>query len=141
MIVKKEIKRYNEKVLRFELKEMKKVKEYAEEVYERKSYLENSALEEIRTQFRMRTKMIDAKFNFKNKSNYRRELWLCYSCKRSIETQSHLLWCPAYQHLREGKRLDSDKDLVQYIINVLQYRDDLEEELKRKTDKRNEEKV
>ena len=44
-------------------------------------------------------------------------------------------------HLREGKIIDSEKDLVQYIINVLQYRNDLEEELKRKTDKRNEEKV
>ena len=57
---------------------------------------------------------------------------MCDSCKRAIESQSHLLWCPAYQHLREGKSLDSDKDLTQYIINVLQYRDDLDEEMKKK---------
>ena len=42
---------------------------------------------------------------------------------------------------KEGKRLDWDKDLVLYIINVLQYRDDLDEELKRKKEKINEEKV
>ena len=132
MILKKEIKNYNEKVLRHELKDLKKLEEYKEEPYERKQYLKNLTLEEIRTKFRMRTKMIDAKFNYKNKSNYRRELWMCDSCKRAIESQSHLLWCPAYQHLREGKSLDSDKDLTQYIINVLQYRDDLDEEKKKK---------
>ena len=53
---------------------------------------------------------------------WKNELWLCDSCQKSIETQSHLLWCPTYKNLRAGKNLDSDKDLVNYIKHVLQYR-------------------
>ena len=43
--------------------------------------------------------------------------------KRAIETNSHVLWCPAYQNLREGKSLESDKDLAQYLMNVLKIRE------------------
>ena len=70
--------------------------------------------------------MTEAKFNFKNDRNYRKELWLCDWCEKAIESQSHLQWCPAYKNLREGKSLDSDKDLVNYIQSVLVMRDKLD---------------
>ena len=70
--------------------------------------------------------MTEAKFNFKNDRTNRKDLWLCDSCEKAIESQSHLLWCPAYKNLREGKSLDSDKDLVTYIQSVLLLRDNLD---------------
>ena len=69
--------------------------------------------------------MIDAKMNFKNKDNYSKELWQCDSCEKSIESQSHLLWCPAYANLRDGKNLRDDKDLIVYIKKVMQVREEL----------------
>ena len=66
--------------------------------------------------------MVPAKFNFKNMKNYSRELWKCDSCETAIESQSHILCCPAYQQFRAGKNLKSDKDLVQYMKKVLKIR-------------------
>ena len=69
--------------------------------------------------------MIETKMNFRNMKNYSHELWLCDSCERSIETQSHLLWCPAYSSIREGKDLNNEQDLINYIKKVMQVRDEL----------------
>ena len=90
-----------------------------------KEYFKNLKVEDIRINFRLRTKMIDAKFNFRNKAEYGSELWSCDSCEKAIESQSHLMWCPAYQNLRKDKLLDSDTDIVNYIKQVMQIRQDL----------------
>ena len=96
-----------------------------DESYKRKDYFNNMTVDDIRLKFRINTRMIDSKFNIKNKNNYRKELFRRDSCKKSIESQTHLLWCPAYKSLREGKVLSSDKDLVEYIKNVMIIRDQL----------------
>ena len=124
--VKKEIDKHNENTLRTEMKKMAKLEERWDEPYERKDYFKNLTVDQIRTKFRLNTRMTEAKFNFKNDHNYRKELWLCDSCEKAIESQSHLLWCPAYANLREGKSLDSDKDLVTYIQGVLAMREKFE---------------
>ena len=67
----------------------------------------------------------NVKFNFKNIQNYANDNWQCDSCEKSIDTQSHVLWCPAYQNLREGKSLDSDDDLIEYITKVMVIREKL----------------
>ena len=121
---KNKINLYNEHILKEDMKDMKKIKEYIKDKFERQKYFNELNTEEARTKFRIRTNMVDTKFNFRNKRSYRDELWRCDSCKRSIETQSHLLWCPTYKNLREGKNLESDKDLVEYIQQVLKYRED-----------------
>ena len=64
--------------------------------------------------------MLDTKMNFSAK--YEKELWKCDSGISAIESQSHLLFCPAYAHLREGKSLSDDQDLIEYIQNVLRIR-------------------
>ena len=119
--------KYNEKILKEEIKskEYKKIKTFLNEQCELKDYFKILNVEEVRLKFRMRTKMIDAKLNFKNRKDYSHELWLCDSCESAIESQSHLLWCPAYQNLREGKSINNDKDLIQYIKKVLEIRQDL----------------
>jgi len=90
---------------------------------ERKSYFKEMMVIDIRMMFRIRTKMVPAKFNFKNMKNYRQELWRCDSCQTSIDSQSHILWCPAYQQIRTGKNLSSDKDLVEYMKKVMKIRE------------------
>ena len=90
------------------------------ESFEAKEYLSTMNLYNARTKFRMRSNMIDVKFNFSSK--YESELWLCDSCQSSIESQSHLLFCPAYASLREGKDLKNDEHLIKYIQNVMEIR-------------------
>ena len=77
-------------------------------------------LSNARLKFNLRSKMLDIKFNYSAK--YEKELWLCDSCCSSIETQSHLLFCPAYSTLREGKDLSNDDHLIAYIQSVMQIR-------------------
>ena len=70
--------------------------------------------------------MTQAKFNFKNDKKYSGNNWKCESCESGfIESQSHLIWCHAYSHLREGKNLNFDKDLTEYISKVLNIREEL----------------
>ena len=40
-------------------------------------------------------------------------------------TQTHIIHCPAYKELREGKSLDSDEDVAEYFGKVLKLRDQL----------------
>ena len=90
-----------------------------------KQYLKEYRLNEARTFFKFRSKMLDFKFNYKSNPSHSRELWKCDSCQSAIETQEHILWCPAYQELREGKSLDNDKDLVGYFVSVMKIRENL----------------
>ena len=107
------------------MKKGKKLLHKINEKYEMKPYFKELRVEEARLKFRLETKMVDAKFNFKNKKDYSSDLWKCDSCESAIETQSHLLWCPAYQKLRNGKDLENDEHLVKYIQKVLKIREKL----------------
>lgn len=90
------------------------------EGFMRKEYLTQMNLSSARVNFSLRSKMLDVKFNYSAK--FEKELWLCDSCCSSIETQSHLLFCPAYSTLREGKDLSNDDHLIGYIQSVMQIR-------------------
>ena len=107
------------------VKFLKKIKPLLNEKSELKEYFKVFNVEDVRLKFRLRTMMVDAKFNFKNKKEYSNDLWVCDSCSSNIESQSHLLWCPAYQNLRANKSLDNDQDLINYIKKVLEIRNEL----------------
>ena len=92
----------------------------ATENFEQKEYLTTMKLPESRVKFQLRSKMLDAKMNYS--AQHEKELWKCDSCRSAIESQSHLLFCPAYASLREGKSLKNDEDLIEYIQNVLRIR-------------------
>ena len=97
-----------------------------EEKFKRKDYLRELTLSEARIQFKLRTKMYEAKFNYKNDSKNKSDLWKCDSCQSGeIESQSHILYCEAYKDLRENKDINNDKDLVEYMRKVLIIRDKL----------------
>ena len=81
-----------------------------------------SIIEDARMMFKIRSKMVDVKWNFKNDARYKAELWFCDGCKGAIETQSHVMHCPAYENLRVGMSPQSDKDIVEYFRKVLQIR-------------------
>ena len=70
--------------------------------------------------------MLDFKFNYKSNEHHSKELWKCDSCQSAIETQDHILWCPAYLSLREGKSIDNDKDIIKYFTEVMKIREKLE---------------
>ena len=114
----------NERDMKKEIKyKYKKITEMSSEKFERKNYLSEMTMEDARMFFKIRTKMVKAKMNFSNDYRNKESLWKCDSCCRNIDTQAHITICPAYSHLREGKSLGSDKDLVQYFREVLSLRE------------------
>ena len=67
--------------------------------------------------------MLDVKMNRKNDPKYAQDLWKCDDCQ-SMDSQAHIVWCPAYATLREGKDLKSDADLVEYYQKVMKIIED-----------------
>ena len=63
----------------------------------------------------------------KSNQKYAAELWRCNECM-SMDSQSHIVWCPAYAPLREGKNLNNDEDLVKYFQTVMKIREEKENE-------------
>ena len=59
--------------------------------------------------------------NFKSEKKFILNGWKCVSCG-NLDTQEHLLSCPGYSFLRDGKKLDQDQDLVIYIRNIIKHR-------------------
>ena len=43
-----------------------------------------------------------------------------------LDSQSHLMHCDSYKYLREGRDLNSDKNLVDYFRDVISLRDKME---------------
>ena len=69
--------------------------------------------------------MLNIKFNYKNDKLNAKELWNYDSCQSAIETQDHIIWCPAYADLREDKSLNNDNDLIVYFKEVMKIRENL----------------
>ena len=107
------------------MKDMSKLIDKIEENYERKKYLENKVIVEARTMFRFRTGMYKCKMNFRNVKSFKEDNWKCDSCQSQVDTQSHVLFCPAYQQLRAGKDIHNDEDLTKNLVKVLQIREKL----------------
>jgi hypothetical protein len=85
-----------------------------------KEYMLVNNIEQSRMLFRIRTKMLELKVNIKGR--YENNL-SCKACSSSeLESQSHVLDCPAYEELRNGLDLTKDKDMVTYFSQVMQLR-------------------
>ena len=90
-----------------------------------KSYLVELTMEDTRMHFRLRTKMFTCKMNQASDRKNKATLWQCTGCG-NVDTQAHILWCPAYQDLRVGKSMKNDADLVDYYKKVLAIREKLD---------------
>ena len=92
------------------------------ENYGMKPYISSMSIADARTFFSSRSMMLSTvQYNFKNHPEYKAN---AYKCKcGDLDTQSNLLTCKLYSHLREGLDLsNSDKDLVRYYQLVIQDR-------------------
>ena len=96
-----------------------------EEQFQAKEYLKTMKIENARTKFKLRTHMLNVKFNYKHMAQNEKSLWQCDSCQTAIDTQSHIMWCPSYSELKEGKNINNDNDLIEYIKSVMKIRDKL----------------
>ena len=72
--------------------------------------------------FRIRSRMIQLMANFKNNPRYKKVGWKCDGCKLEVDSNAHVIKFVAYEHVRDGKDLNCDKDLVQYIKEVMRIR-------------------
>ena len=96
-----------------------------DESFGTKQYLKDLSLSDARLNFKIRSKMLNIKFNYKNDKLNAKELWNCDSCQSAIESQDHIIWCPAYADLREDKSLNNDNDLIVYFKEVMKIRENL----------------
>ena len=82
-------------------------------------------LTSARTKFAIRTQQLrTVKFNQLNNRQFADQLWSCVHCDQgglgiSVYSQAHIVFCPAYQHLRKDKDLNCDRDLIQYFQSVI----------------------
>ena len=121
-VVKKEAKNQNSKLLSDMIKKSSKLEEIKDEEYCEKKYLTEMNMHDARIHFSLRSRMFKCKMNFLNTPQFRAEMWRCDSCQSCIDSQSHILYCPAYQQLREGKTLTSDQYIVTDFKEVLEIR-------------------
>ena len=123
-IVKTAIRKENEETLTKQMKcgKYKKLVKscMVNETFQRRDYINTMLPPDARTMFKYRTNMTEhVKMNYSSDPRYKADLWRCDSCQVSIDTQQHVLWCPSYSELRQGKDLSSDKDLTSYLRDVL----------------------
>ena len=94
-----------------------------DEIKKGNSYFFAESLTNVRTLFKFRADLFEAKLNFKNK--HRDGNYLCDSCESESDLNTHVLFCPAYASLRQDKSLNCDKDLANYLQSVLEMRTNL----------------
>ena len=121
-MIKNAVEEKNEKDLKESISRFEKLEVMKDEKYGIKSYLNEMNMHEARTFFRVRSRMVRCKMNQSSGQYNRESLWKCEDCGY-VDTQTHILHCPAYQQLREGKSLNSDIDIVTYFKEVLKIRE------------------
>ena len=120
--VKEKVHEKNTEDLKKKMENMSKLEAMkGEKKCELKSYIQELTMKEARLKFKVRTKMFPCKFNFQNDPVNIKKIWKCDDCN-NVDTQAHILWCPAYKNLREGKSVDNDKDLIEYFQKVYSLR-------------------
>ena len=122
-MVKKACSKQNDEDLKNQIKSYKKMSAIQDEVSKGNEYFFKETLTNVRTLFRFRVDLFEAKMNFKNK--YRNEGFICDSCESKVDQNTHVLFCSAYAKLRDGKSLNCDSDLAEYLGKVLDIRTNL----------------
>ena len=91
------------------------------EKFEPKEYLKELDLSQARIKFKLRSRMIEVKNNFKR--GQQNENLECQGCQISIDTQDHILFCPFFSDLRQDLDLGQDSDLLKYCKEVMEIRE------------------
>ena len=97
-----------------------------------KEYFVNMNVTNARTMFAVRAKSLRTirthQFNNKDFAN---DLWGCQHCLAdpntnfNTDSMAHVTVCSSYEHLRKGKNLHNDIDLVTFYRDVIKSRDEL----------------
>ena len=98
-----------------------------DEIFEKKDYITSMKLTDARTNFRLRSNTTNVKMNRKSDPGYAAKLWKCEACG-NLDTQCHIMWCPAFAPLREGLDVENDKDVVHYFQEVFKMREKMNSE-------------
>ena len=94
--------------------------------FKQQKYIAEMRSDDARTLFKIRSCMVPTvQMNFMSNSEFAKNLWTCSGCKDLKDSQSHLLHCPGYAHLRLNKDLSRDPDLVKFFQEVISERQDL----------------
>ena len=115
----------NEEDLKVKMMKMEKLKnsELMSEKCETKDYVKNLSVCDARTIFLKRTSMTRyVKMNYMHDRDFTKDMWKCDSCQVSIDSMSHVLWCPCYVELRRDKNMNDDVDLARYLHRVMTIR-------------------
>ena len=104
------------------IKTYKKMKALQDEIVKGNEYFYRETLYNVRMLFKFRVEHFEAKRNFGHKKEYQKEKFMCDSCESQIDENTHVLFRPSYKTLREGKNLNNDSDLANYLYKVLNIR-------------------
>ena len=120
-LVKRNVKQMNRNDILEMIRPYKKLnfENLSQEKFELKEYLTKMNLVDARMKFAIRARMTaSVMMNFKGMTEFKNIGWKCQTCNEP-DTQEHVLICPEYKHLREGKSLSNDNDLVEYFRKVI----------------------
>ena len=88
-----------------------------------KPYFNSLRVSHARTRFKLNAHMLPTvKMNFPSDRKFKSEIWACSKGCRQLDSQEHILVCPAYENFRSNLDLNSDKGLVAYFKLVLEDR-------------------
>ena len=131
-LVKKAVVKENEETLKKRMSNYEKLKnsELISEEFGLKDYVKKLDVHKARIIFKKRSSMTQyVKMNYMSDVSNIKTCWQCQSCSSSIDSMGHVLRCPSYQELREGKDLDCDRDLAKYLHDVFLIRSKLDIEI------------
>ena len=118
-----------ERMMKEEMLEKKKVCALVEEDCLTKEYMKTKNLWDCREIFRIRSNMNNIRGNFKNTPQVKKDGALCVACGMEEEVNSHLTVCVEYQDVRQGKDLANITDMVSYFREVMARRCEIDNKL------------
>ena len=87
-----------------------------------KDYLSSLPISQARTLFKHTYSITEnVKMNYKGDATFTNLLWKCQEWMNQ-DTEIHHPWCPAYEELRMGMDLSTDKDMCAYLQKGIQIR-------------------
>ena len=123
-LVKSALKMKDEEYLRKEAEGKRKCEKIMKEKFEKKSYISNNKIAEVRNIFKARVGMSNFAGNFSNDKRFLRTNWMC-RCESERESEEHVIKeCTIYEDIRQDyEDLSDDIQLASFFTKVLKRRD------------------
>ena len=118
----------NEQRLREQAVGKQKCERILKEEYEKKSYVLEDNIEDVRNMYRTRFGLLDFAGNYSHSRKFEKTDFMC-RCLEAREDERHVTSrdCPVYADIREQfSELDNDMELMRYFKMVLARRDEID---------------